>query len=385
VKASYSTNTGNSLRYRTASSKTLDSNMLWKFYQIGKEDVTVTPAHLLVLPTDNAKILNHLNFSEIGANTLKESQAFRKIRQSSKTFTSNLVLSPATLTSKYNTLADLYLRDTVFTDSLSYGNVRQHNLTANMVSVNNQKVTLDTSSSVKLIKQNFGFTNFDSSRNLNSVANVSGYEGNYANTQAEVSVSSVSNPTSNSSVIESSTLNTNHMLSVNSHTEKENLNHPLLKLSNEKVLKANGSLSNDQVSSYVSQTSEPNSIKPVVATKSLTTASSLESYTPADQSVRSVKKLTASKPKLNFSLQLNPYNGLLSNSNSNLLNSTLSGRDGFDFDASTSSRILSNRLSMDFTSAPTLSNNPLYNDFHFDSKHSLSVDTSFKGRTVTTK
>jgi hypothetical protein len=109
-----------------------------------------------VLPNDNVKVLNHLNFNDIGANTLKESQAFKKIRQSSKTFTTNLVLTPGTFVGKYNTLHDLYLRDSSLTDSVNYGNSRQHNLTATLASINTNRVALDTPSSVKFITQTLG-------------------------------------------------------------------------------------------------------------------------------------------------------------------------------------------------------------------------------------
>jgi hypothetical protein len=150
--------------YNKASARTTDGNSLWKFYQNNLTDGVITPAHLLVLPNDNAKVLNHLNFSDIGANTLKESQAFKKIRQSSKTFTSNLVLTPGTFVGKYNTLYDLYLRDTNVTDSGSYGNVRQHNLTATLASTNVNRVALDTQSSVKFVSQNLGLV---ANENLN--------------------------------------------------------------------------------------------------------------------------------------------------------------------------------------------------------------------------
>lgn len=127
-------------------------------YQNNLTDGVITPAHLLVLPNDNAKVLNHLNFNDIGANTLKESQAFKKIRQSSKTFTSNLVLTPGTFVGKYNSLYDLYLRDSNVTDSGTYGNVRQHNLTATLASTNVNRVSLDTQSSIKLASQTLGVT-----------------------------------------------------------------------------------------------------------------------------------------------------------------------------------------------------------------------------------
>lgn len=127
-------------------------------------DSIVTPAHLLVLPNDNAKVLNHLNFDDIGTDTLKESQAFKKIRQSSKTFTTNLVMTPGTFVGKYNTLYDLYLRDTPAVTSSTYGNVRQHNLSATLASTNVNKVSLDSRSAVNFITKNLGVEQLKSSQ-----------------------------------------------------------------------------------------------------------------------------------------------------------------------------------------------------------------------------
>ena len=54
-------------------------------------DDILTPAHLLVLPLDNQKLFNFLDFNDIGSNTLKESMAFKKVRTISKTFNTNLI------------------------------------------------------------------------------------------------------------------------------------------------------------------------------------------------------------------------------------------------------------------------------------------------------
>ena len=42
-----------------------------------------------------------MNFDNIGANTLKTSNAFRKIRDHSKIYTTNLVATPSIFSDKY--------------------------------------------------------------------------------------------------------------------------------------------------------------------------------------------------------------------------------------------------------------------------------------------
>ena len=59
VRPSYSTFIGNSLKYNSSSDKNLNTNQLWKFYQTKKEDLIVTPAHLLTLPIDNNKVFKY--------------------------------------------------------------------------------------------------------------------------------------------------------------------------------------------------------------------------------------------------------------------------------------------------------------------------------------
>jgi len=101
-------------------------------------DQVITPAHLLVLPVDNHKMFNFLNFNDIGATTSNKSAAFKKIRANSKAFNTNLVHTPTAFMNRYNLLNKLLVNETKFLESTNYGLKRQHNLTANAaVSCNN--------------------------------------------------------------------------------------------------------------------------------------------------------------------------------------------------------------------------------------------------------
>ena len=99
-------------------------------YQNKSEDRVVTPAHLLLTPVDSGHMVNFLNFKNIGLDTLRESSAFSKIRNSSKVYNSHLVHSPSTFTSKYLKLNSLYVDENRYLTASSFGLEKQHNLSS---------------------------------------------------------------------------------------------------------------------------------------------------------------------------------------------------------------------------------------------------------------
>jgi len=127
IKPSYSSFVGNSLKYTKTSDLNLQSNNFWKYYQNKSSDQVITPAHMLVIPSDNYKLLNFFNFNDFGSSSIQEMNAFKKIRMFSKTYTSNLSFVPNNYSNKYKTLSSLYINDSIFTDSYLYGLKRQHN------------------------------------------------------------------------------------------------------------------------------------------------------------------------------------------------------------------------------------------------------------------
>jgi len=105
--------------------------------------MVVTPAHLLVLPVDNKKLFNFMNFDNIGARTSVKSNAFAQIRRASKTYTTNLVHTPSVFLAKYKQINALFENETKYADSLNYGLKRQHNLTASAATTSNNSNFLD--------------------------------------------------------------------------------------------------------------------------------------------------------------------------------------------------------------------------------------------------
>ena len=143
LKPSYSTFLGNSLKYSTTSELNLSANNVWKQYQNKATDKVITPAHLLVLPIDNNKMFNFMNFNDIGARTAVNSSAFTKIRTASKTFNTNLVHTPSTFVDKYKQINNLLDNENRFIESSVYGLKRQHNLTAWAATAANNSNFLD--------------------------------------------------------------------------------------------------------------------------------------------------------------------------------------------------------------------------------------------------
>lgn len=313
---------------------------------------------MLVLPNDNGKVLNHLNFNDIGVNTLKESQAFKKIRQSSKTFTTNLVLTPGTLIGKYNSLYDLYLKDSNTTDSINYGNMRQHNMTATLASTNVNRVSLDTISSIKLINQTLGVLPNKSNNELRSLDTQTSWVNNYvdSNTQSSKQLSfAVSNPVKGKQLHTNQTLNNQKNPSLNSGSI-----NPLTQVFN--TIDSTTITSPQLPSSYTHLSTISNALNKNTAVVYTTTNEPLTQYSPANQNIRAVEGVGAESGHVNFGLFDNQVNSLVSNVGTDVFTLASSGK----VDCNTTNRLISNRLLVDFTTSPILTNNPFTNGTNFD-------------------
>jgi len=112
-----------------------------------------------VLPVDNQKTFNFLNFNDVGATTSNKSTAFKKIRSNSKIFTTNLVHTPTTFYNRYSNINKLLTNETKFLESVNYGLKRQHNLTSNSaVSCNNLNF-MDYSSFIQFLDHSCSYNN----------------------------------------------------------------------------------------------------------------------------------------------------------------------------------------------------------------------------------
>lgn len=127
LKNSYSTYTGNSLKYNRTSDVTVSAVNFWKFYQNKTSDQVLTPAHLLVIPLNDCKIINVLNFADSGTNNSFELNSFKQTKLFSKFNKTNLFYQPYNLTLNYLYLQNLYFSHDEFSESLSVGAKTQFN------------------------------------------------------------------------------------------------------------------------------------------------------------------------------------------------------------------------------------------------------------------
>lgn len=155
IKNNYSSFVGNSLKYDTTSDLNLKTNNMWKFYQNKFLDQIITPAHLLFLPIDNFKILNFLNFNDIGSSALNESVAFKKTRMFSKTSSYNLINTSFTNNNQYKKLSFYFNNENAFASSLTLGVKRQHNYLNSFSITNSYDTFFDFKSSDKWLSFNF--------------------------------------------------------------------------------------------------------------------------------------------------------------------------------------------------------------------------------------
>lgn len=156
IKKNYSTFIGNSLKYNTTSHINLEKNNLWKFYQNKNGDSLVLPAHTLLFSLDNYKLLNFLNFNDVGSNVLTESSAFKKTKSFFKHFTSNTFNTTNALVSNYNWINNLYFSTTSFFNSYVYGLKRHHTFLTSITSNSSQITFLNYQNYLKFLKYNYG-------------------------------------------------------------------------------------------------------------------------------------------------------------------------------------------------------------------------------------
>lgn len=118
-----------------------------------------TPAHVLLSPVDNNKVLDFINFNAIGSNLITGSNAFKKIQSASKVNSADLYNSSSDYTLKYNKINNLYLSDLNTQDSLFYGMKRQHEYTSTSSVFNNANTYVDNNSVSKVLDYNYGYGN----------------------------------------------------------------------------------------------------------------------------------------------------------------------------------------------------------------------------------
>jgi len=116
-----------------------------------------------------------MDFRDLGVNTAKDSDAFKKIQYFSKTNPQPLYTSVSDFSSRYKKISNLYLNDESSHNVSSYGTTRQNNYTSLMASNNNSTTLVDQQSVDKYLSYN-SFETSSSSKSKSPITSAaSGY------------------------------------------------------------------------------------------------------------------------------------------------------------------------------------------------------------------
>lgn len=241
LKKNYSSFIGNSLKYEKSTDAKSSSVDLWKLYQAKSSDSVITPAHLLVVPFENTKLFNLFNFNDIGLNSLQESNAFKRIKIFSKSFSSDLHFQDSKFLNKFKKINSYLTSDDSYVNSSSLASKRQHNFLSSKTFINKPLTHLDISSVKKLINFNFK-TNIIKSKNNNN-----GFIFNF-NTNTSHTDSNKNNFFNfiNKNVFNSSLLNVSKFMTyesflnyINNNSDKKQLSNIYSTIFNKKINKYN--------------------------------------------------------------------------------------------------------------------------------------------------
>lgn len=389
IKPSYSTFVGNSLKYVKSSDTVLKTNNLWKYYQNKNNDQIVTPAHFLVLPIDNYKLLNFLNFNDLGSSSTHEINAFKKIRMFSKIYTSNLSYIPNNFSFKYKSLSSLFINDSNITDSYLYGLKRQHNFLSSNSLLNNQSTFLNSKSFNKII--NFNFKNNTKLKQNSLNYNFKNFfkksltlDTNTSNTMV-INLFKNTEPASELIFFKNSLIYSNFVSSINDNSDKIKFNYPIYKFFNVKnktnhfynynninqlntdsdliLLDSNNSLSNSFFNYNVSY-------------KTINLFSNNQSIPLSNRYLRNFLNTSLSDSNYNYSLNLNTLNDYLINYNSSFgfnNNFFATSLDTNWINPISSHRRLSAHIFFDYPYSAVISNNPSTNVTDYDNLNKTNI------------
>lgn len=398
VRPNYSSFIGNSLKYNAASEKKLNTNDVWKYYQNRSHDAVVTPAHLLVLPVDNNKMFNFLNFKNIGVDTAKDSNAFKKVRMFSKAYTTNLISVPSDFSDKYVKLNALYANENDFSDSLNYGLKRQHNLTSSAATSNNFNTFLDKKSMDRFLVHNLQYNTKKNGTDLftGGVHQVTKSDTTTLNlsTLNSLNVFDELNQSPQSKELVQFLTHPNVVQEFNDNSDKGVTRRPVTKLNNEAMSNKNLLNSNLMSNSLQTETSTSVNTADINVNQANVSSTSKERAIFSDnQSVltgdRSVRKYTNMNPNdTNYNLS-NGVNSLDSNLNSEtssnanytLHNQYMSSKNKWA-DKAVFSKLATNRLYMDGNVFPIMSTDPYTRSVDFDTTTSKQFNFSSSDKSV---
>jgi hypothetical protein len=157
---------GRSLKYFNTSSNSLKSNTLWKLHHNNALNLSSTPSHVILSPTNETNTLNFTNLDDVGISTVKDSTAFKKIQFFSKTDPSQIFNTKSDFDSSFNKFSNLYNNDTLLNSSSNYSIDRQHNYASMSSTLPSYTTLLDLKSLDKMFSYNFNKSDRTVNNNL---------------------------------------------------------------------------------------------------------------------------------------------------------------------------------------------------------------------------
>lgn len=397
VRKNYSMFAGNSLKYNKTSEVNSAAGNVWKFYQNKPYDFVVTPAHLLLLPVDNYKILNFLNFSDIGTNVFNESALFKQTRMFSKIFHAPLFFVPNDFSLKYKVLSPLFETDNNFFDSYLYGLKRQHNFVSTKAVTNNFSTLFNLKNVEKFLNYNYSL-NSKLNQTFTGSLSLRLFSNNKIRNNPNVWLlnNTISNVNSNEfySKFNRFLIYPSVFESINNNSDKKKMKHSVLKVFSFPTKKQklstlnffrNNNLFNCELVSTSTFAGQFFS-NARLTKKALLVFSPNQSVSKFDQTVRKFANVSITAGNLNLSPDINTPVAYLKHFNQNL-NTTpgvLNNMKNTKWaDLGSTNKLISNRLYLDSPTPVTTSNNPMVSLLNYDNYKSVfneNVSAGFQDR-----
>lgn len=382
VRPSYSTFIGNSVKHNVAPESTTTKANVWRYYQNRSSDEVVSPAHLLLLPLDNTKLLNFTNFEDIGAAHTENETAFKRVRVNSKVYNTNLIHTPSNLSSKYSLINKIQSNEGTLNQSTNYGISRQHTLTSIAATTSTHNSYLDSKSVKQLLESNYNY--YNSQANLDVTVKPSPLMSSSSIQNVDDEVNLLNSSSAGKTLEQGFKSNPNVVSIFNRNPEKKAVSYPVRKIMNNKLFLLNKKTLH--INDVNLNTIQDSNVFNDLISNSKPSFMYYQKLTPAlmtERSVRSYKKHPATKPLFNLT---SSNNSALKTINDNLVN-TGSGSlvdyfykvQGKWLNRDSVTRLAGDRLFISNNTSPFKSNSSLKSDTNFDTfkGYKVSVNESY--------
>jgi hypothetical protein len=324
-----------------------------------------------------------MNFDNIGQNSLKEASAFKKIRTTSKTYTSNLTIADPSSTTRFKKLHGLYKTDNSFLTSTNYSFLRQHNLVSTKALGGSIKPALDNTSFKKFLELN-SLGKFDKITTANFQKNINFLETKVAHNPNTSLLTTMA--TEVSTVLSPQTFFAtygNLANTINNDSDKTSHHYPLRKLLNTslfgakflnlEILKSKTLLNLETATNLTS--TKNTKIDKVLDTSSLKARiyqAPNQVILPSDQNIRQYSNLTPTTTSFNFSDSTFSLSAL-NLTGHGLYETTKSGWAN----PKTFLPLLSNKVYLEAPFSPIFSNQPSVDSLNYDTSSTVSEKRLF--------